>query len=477
MNPNYKKRRGIVKMKINTKLTMSGLILAIILSCMGCSKHSTPTPPPVKTDTTTTYKDPAQYGTPYTGVPATSDMVIYEINMQTYTPANFQGVMARLDSIKALGANVIWLMPTYPVGQLKSINSPYCVQNPEGVNPNFGSLTDLRKLVAAAHSLGMAVIMDWVADGTSWDSVWITNKAWYQQDSNGNIISPANTNYSDIAGLNYNNAAMRIAMIRAMKYWIFTANIDGYRCDNADYEPSDFWTQALDTLNTINTHKLIYLAEGTSSNEISSGFQLDYAFSYYSTLKAVYAGTQAPSSIFTTNTAEINSIPSTGTKMRYITNHDDASSDGSTITEYNGKQGALSAFVMAAYMDGIPLIYDSQEVGYPNPISIFSDVPVDYTANPDMVAAYKKILAFRAAHPAIKTGTLTQYNDVNIVAFEKKSGTDDALVLVNARNSAETFTLPAALQNTTWTDGFTGATVTLGTQYNFSAYQYLVLSK
>jgi len=470
--------RRIVKMKIKTQqLTMSGLLLAIILSCAGCGKKSTPTPTQPKTDTTTTYKDPAQYGTPYAGVPATKDMVIYEVNVQTYTPATFAGVSARLDSVKALGVNVIWLMPTYPVGQLKSINSPYCVKDPEGVNANFGTLTDLRNLVAAAHSLGMAVIMDWVTDGTSWDSVWITNKSWYQQDSNGNITSPAGTTYSDIAGLNYNSSALRTAMIRAMKYWIFTANIDGYRCDNADYEPTGFWTQALDTLNNIKTHKLIYLAEGTTSSDISAGFQMDYAFSYYSTLKGVFAGTQAPSTIFTTNSTEVNSIPSTGTKLRYITNHDDASSDGSTLTVYNSKQGALAAFVMAAYMDGIPLIYDSQEVGYPNAISIFTNVPVDYTANPDMVAAYKKILAFRAAHEAIKTGTLATYNDVNIVAFEKKSGTDDALVMVNARNSSETFTIPAALQNTTWTNGITGATVTLGTQYTFSAYQYLVLSK
>ena len=180
---------------------------------------------------------------------------MYEVNMQTYTPANFQGVMARLDSIKALGVNVIWLMPTYPVGVLKSINSPYCVQNYNAVNPNFGTLTDLRNLVAAAHTLGMAVIMDWVANDTSWDNVWITNKSWYLQDANGNIISPPNTNYNDVAALNFNSTPMRTAMIRAMKYWIFTANVDGYRCDFADNVPNDFWAQALDTLSTISTHK------------------------------------------------------------------------------------------------------------------------------------------------------------------------------------------------------------------------------
>ena len=455
-------------------------ILAVIITLagllVGCSKHSvTPTPaPPV--DTASTYHDPAQYGAPFSGVPDTKDIVIYEVNMQTYTPANFQGVMARLDSIKSLGINVIWLMPTYPVGVLKSINSPYCVQNYNGVNPNFGTLTDLRNLVAAAHTLGMAVIMDWVANDTSWDSVWITNKSWYLQDGNGNIISPPNTTYTDVAALNFNSAPMRTAMIRAMKYWIYTANVDGYRCDFADNIPADFWTQALDTLNTISTHKLIYLAEGTTAAEITSGFQLGYAFSYYSTITGVYAGTQPPGSIFTTNNTEVASLPSPGIKLRYTTNHDDASS-ASTITAYNGQQGALSAFVLAAYMDGVPLIYDSQEVGYPNTISIFSDVPVDYTANPNVVAAYKQIIAFRTAHEAIKTGTLTTYNDANIVAFQKVSGTDDVLILVNVTNNTVNYTVPVALQNTSWTNGLTGASVGLGTQVSFQPYNYLILTK
>jgi len=473
------KATGIVQMKINNnKLTMSCLLLSILLALTGCGKsHTTPTPVKTNPDTSTAYKDPAQYGTPYANVPATKDMVIYEVNLRTYSPGTFAGALPRLDSVKALGVNVVWLMPTYPIGTLKSIGSPYCVKDYTGVNSEFGTLSDLRAYVDKAHSLGMAVIMDWVANDTSWDSTWITNKSWYLQDGSGNIIDPPGTNYTDVAALNYANNDMRTAMIRAMKYWVFTANIDGYRCDFADNVSSNFWAQALDTLSTIKTHKLIYLAEGTTSAEISSGFQVDYAFSYYSTLKGVYGGTQAPSSILTTNSSELSSIPSTGTKMRYITNHDDASSDGSTLTIYKSKQGALSAFVMAAYMDGIPMIYDSQEVGYPNAINFFTDVPVDYTANPDIVAAYKKILAFRAAHEAVKTGALTQYNDANIIAFEKVSGTDDVLILVNATGNAVNFAIPAALQNTGWKDGFSGAPVTLATQLSFSGYQYIVLSK
>jgi glycosidase len=454
------------------------LLITMSLSVLACSKSHVNPPPATHPDTTAAYKDPAQYGSPYNNIPATKDIVMYEVNIKTFTPANFDGVRARLDSIKALGVNVIWLMPTYPIGILKAVGSPYSVKDYEGVNASFGTLDDLRALVAQAHTFGLAVILDWEANDTSWDNAWITqHPSWYLQDGSGNIIMPPGTNYADVAALNFNNSDMRTAMIRAMKYWIFTANVDGYRCDFADNAPNDFWIQALDTLNTIKTHKLIYLAEGTKGAEISAGFQLGYAFSYYSTLKGVFGGSQSPSDLFTTNTSELQSLPSPGIKLRYITNHDDASSDGSTLTVYNSKQGALAAFVIVAYMDGVPLIYSSQEVGYPNAINFFNNVPVDYTANPDMVAAYKQIIAFRAAHEAIKTGALTQYNDANIVAFEKTSGTDDVLILVNVKNSAVVFNIPAALQNTGWTNGLTGAAVALNSQYTFQPYTYLILKK
>ena len=468
------------KASFNFNLNNVFVFMALASLAIGCGKSNDGGSTPIiatNTTTPTTTPDPAQYGTPYASVPATKDIVMYEVNIRTFTPANFQGVKARLDSIKALGVNVIWLMPTYPIGILKGVGSPYSVRDYMGVNADFGTLEDLRSLVTQAHTLGMSVILDWVANHTSWDNAWISNKAWYQQDASGNIIIPPGTTYADVAALNFNNGDMRLAMIKAMKYWVLTANTDGYRCDFADNVTSDFWKQAIDTLKNIKTHKLIYLAEGTKSAEITAGFQLGYAFNYYSTIKALFSGTNSPANLFITNTSEITSLPTPGIKLRYITNHDNASTDGSTITEYNGKQGALAAFVITAYMGGVPLIYSSQEVGYPGTINFFNNVTVDYTANPDMIAAYKKILSFRAAHEAIKTGALTSYSDANVVAFEKTSGTDDVLVLVNTKSSAVTFTLPTNLQATTWTNGITNAITTLPALLTLQPYTYLVLRR
>lgn len=106
------------------------------------------------------------------------------------TTHNLQGVTARLDSIEGMGINTIWLMPIFPVGDLNSFGSPYCVKDYTAVNPALGTLTDLQNLVKEAHSRNIAVILDWVANHTAWDNNWIDNEGWYSVDGSGNIISP-----------------------------------------------------------------------------------------------------------------------------------------------------------------------------------------------------------------------------------------------------------------------------------------------
>jgi len=103
--------------------------LLILLNLWSCAKE-VQSSPVVKHN-----QDPEQYGIPYTGVPDSRDVSIYQINMRCFSAThNFQGVTNRLDNIKALGVNVIYLMPIYPVGILKSVNSPYCVKDYKSVN-------------------------------------------------------------------------------------------------------------------------------------------------------------------------------------------------------------------------------------------------------------------------------------------------------------------------------------------------------
>src|SRR4051794_4473338 len=76
--------------------------------------------------TAANYSYPPQYGKPFKDVPDRRDVTMYQVNMRSFSKnGDLKGVTDRLDSIKALGVNVIYLMPIYPVGVLKSVNSPY----------------------------------------------------------------------------------------------------------------------------------------------------------------------------------------------------------------------------------------------------------------------------------------------------------------------------------------------------------------
>lgn len=422
--------------------------------------------------------DPPAYSTPYAGVPATEDLVIYEINERAFSATgNFQGIINRLDSIKALGINTIWLMPIHPIGTTKSVNSPYSVSNYKEVNPEFGTLDILRNLVSLAHQKNMAVIIDWVANHTSWDNPWIANKAWYTQDGAGNIISPAGTGWNDVADLNYSNSDMRLAMIKAMKYWVLAANIDGFRTDAADMVPYDFWKQAIDTLKNMPGRNLILLAEGTRTDHFTAGFQMNYAWDFYTSLKNVFRNNNAASNLFTTNTTEYNSIPSGKKKLRFTTNHDESAWDATPYTLFYGKQGALAASVITSYLNGVPLMYSSQEVGRSTTVPFFSNSPIDWTQNPDMVTAYKNIFAFYNSSQALRRGTLSTYPDNDIVSFKKVFTTEEVVVLVNTRNSVINYTLPAALTGTGWTNAMNNTAVTLSANISINPYEYIILKK
>src|SRR5690606_4204768 len=178
---------------LNTSLIMKipalFFLLIAALPIYGCKKYNPELKEiiqPVESST-----DPEQYDIPFDKVPNTSDIIMYEVNLRAFSQeGNLTGVQNRLDEIRDLGVNVIWLMPIYPIGTVNSVGSPYCIRDYRAVNTEFGNLEDLRMLVKEAHKRDMSVILDWVANHTAWDHPWIQTKSWYQQSSDGEIVSP-----------------------------------------------------------------------------------------------------------------------------------------------------------------------------------------------------------------------------------------------------------------------------------------------
>lgn len=430
-------------------------IICLLISASGCKKDDVPVPEPFQT-------------------PATENIVMYEVNTAAMsTTHNFQGVIGRIDSIHDLGINTIWLMPIFPVGIINSFGSPYCVRDYKAVNPNMGTMTDLQTLVNAAHERGMAVILDWVANHTSWDNAWINNPDWYTQDGSGNIISPPGTSWTDVADLNYDNADMRLAMIDAMEYWIENADIDGFRCDAADYVPFDFWQQAITALNASTDKQLILLAEGDRPDHFTAGFQMNFSWDFLTTLKNVYQLGSNAATLYTTNTLEYISVPDGDKKLRFITNHDE-SNIATPAYVYGSNDAALAATVIASCLQGVPLLYCGQEVGISSSSVYNGAGSINWTINPDLLKNYKNLFAVYNAHAALRYGILTTYSDANFAVFTKELNGEKILVVVNTRETEQLLSVPATLQGT-YTNLISGAEQNLSTTITMEANGWLLL--
>lgn len=420
-----------------------------------------------------------QYGEPFKNVPDRRDVTMYQVNIRAFSESgNFNGVTQRLDSIKALGCNVIYLMPIYPVGELKSVNSPYCIKNYTDVNKEFGTLEDLRKLVDKAHSNNMAVILDWVANHTSYDNEWTRNKSWYLQDAMGNIISPPGMGWNDVAQLNFSNQEMRQEMIKSMKYWILAANVDGFRCDYADGPPYEFWKQAIDTLRNTSNHNLLMMAEGRRSDHYKAGFDYNFGFGFFGNLKRIFGQEKSVKSIDDLNVSEYAGADEGQQVIRYTSNHDVNGSDGTPLELFGGERGSMAAFVVTAFMKSVPMIYNGQEVGTSYRLTFpFTTKNIEWGINAGITSEYKKLIAFRNNSAAIRRGQLKSYSTDDVCAFTKQQDNEQIVVIVNLRNTTIDYSLDPSFVNTSWTNAMTGENIKLSDKISLKPYNYLILKK
>ena len=413
-------------------------------------------------------------------MPAVDDIAMYQVNPRVFAPSNsLNAVAERIDSIRDLGVNVMWVMPIYPIGIEKGKNSPYCISDYKAIAPEFGTIDDFKNLTKICHDHGMGVILDWVANHTAWDHPWIKeHPEWYTRDEKADtIICPQPWNWEDVADLNYDNTDMREAMIDAMKFWIVEIGIDGFRCDVADGVPADFWKDAIDQLRAAaGDRKIVMLAEGKNVDNFTvGGFDMNYGWDYKDELVKVWKGAPA-SDLIKADKAEYDSLPAGKVKLRFTTNHDH-STEATPCVEFTNDRGAMAAYVASIFPHGGALIYGSQEVGYPKPINFFKYVPVDWTAKPEIYEEYEELIELYNEHPALRKGKMTAYPDKDVLAFEKSDGTERFLVLVNVRNSQSAIAIPESWVGVSTEDEITDKDIRLEAQITLEPYQYLILKK
>ena len=421
------------------------------------------------------------YGEPFQRVPSVDDMRIYSLSPRSFAKENaLQAVRERLDSIQMLNVNVIWILPTFLKSETRvPYGSPYSMRDFYQLDPEYGTVADLRALVADAHSRGIAVILDLITKHTGSDAQWIkTHPDWYKMKDTFTSAEFTPESYTDAAEFDWSNEELQDELVKLMKYWIAVANIDGYRCDSASEVPLEVWSEAISTLRgALPDRKLIMLAEVAQADYLGSGFDLVYGWHFGSTLEKVFSGEWTVNSIFTKNEEEMSSAAAFGegkSRMRFSTNHDYAARN-SPLTLYNSLEGANAAFVIALTMGGVPMVYASQEIAYPVKLSFFKNnaVVMDWDSNPEVFRTYCKFMEI-AQDPVLRLGSLTRINNDGVVSFLREYDGQKILVLVNVGSQITGFILPQAYQNASYIDMMTGNDFRFET-FTLGAYAYQIL--
>ncbi len=413
--------------------------------------------------------------------------VIYELDLYNFTS---QGTLAaaqqRLDYLKDLGIDIIWLMPIHPrgvLGRIGALGSPYAPRDYHAVNSDFGTMADLQAFVAAAHQRGMQVWLDWVANHTAKDNVWITQHRDYY---NSTLTSP--NGYGDVYQLDYSKEATQVAMIEAMEYWIDQADIDGFRCDyiSSNTIPTAFWTRAIKALKEYKPGKTItMLGEGDMANSVSRllvcGWDYDYAWGFQSSL---VNNKNNPNGVLNQCRNLVGDLRFINTsRMVYLTNHDQ-NYNTTMNSQYGNNVYAFTVLTFTLY--GMPMLYNGQETGYlmSRKLDYFNRTPINWNSvDNKMLNTVKALTALKHSCDALidngdraaEVTFLTTGNN-NLVAYTRHHNSQTALVLLNLGTSAVNTTV-SGLEAGEWkraidvnniADGLTAIPVTLNATQSFS---------
>lgn len=362
---------------------------------------------------------------------------IYEVNLRQYTPeGTFKAFEKHLSRLQKMGVDILWLMPINPIGEVHrkgTLGSYYSVKNYLEVSPEFGSLSDFKRLVKKIHESGMYVIIDWVANHTSWDNPMIKeHPEWYTHDSAGRIIAPV-PDWTDVADLDYSQPGLRKYMTDALVYWVKEAGIDGYRCDVAGMMPVDFWNEAVPEIRKVKN--VFMLAEWETPEMHEKAFDMTYSWDLYHLMVDIAAGTKSPAELDTQLNKEQTAYPPDSYRMRFTSNHDENSWNGTEYERFG--EGAKTFAVLTYTLPGMPLIYSGQESAFNHRLAFFDKDTIRWGTF-ILQQFYTTLNRLKKEQPALMNGSaggtmirITSDQDQSVYAFERKKEKSTVVVITN----------------------------------------------
>lgn len=416
--------------------------------------------------------------------------VIYEVNVRQYTPeGTFAALQQHLPRLKNLGVDILWLMPVQPIGKTSrkgSLGSYYSISDYTAINPEHGTEADFKAFVNAAHRQGMKVILDWVPNHTAFDHAWtVERRNYYVLRPDGSISYARDnegreTDWTDVAELNYDNAEMRREMIGEMRWWLDTMGVDGFRCDVAGGVPDEFWADVRRELKP--SHPDMFLLAEAEDPRMHSVFDMTYGWEFHHLLNELAKGKKSTAELDSYFAKQRSAYGADAYRMYFTSNHDENSWQG---TEFE-RMGAnhIPAFILSATVQGsMPLLYTGQEVSMNKRLRFFEKDTVDWNG-PSLASFYRSVFDLKHSQPALANGAwggtqtaLRTNGGDRVYAFTRTRGANTVLVAVNFGDAASTVTYEGLPQPGEYQDWFDKRKLSLGAtgSLDIPAHGYRVL--
>ncbi|MBI2416335.1 MAG: alpha-amylase [Ignavibacteriales bacterium] len=365
------------------------------------------------------------------------NLSIYEVNLRQYTQSGtINEFMTKLPKLKEMGVGILWFMPVHPIGEKNrkgTMGSYYAVKDYYGLAPEYGTKEDFKKMVQTIHQMGMYVIIDWVANHTSWDNqLAVEHPEFYTKDSAGNFIPPV-ADWADVIKLNFENKELWNYMSGAMEYWVKDMGIDGFRCDVAGMVPTPFWQFLRPRLEKIKP--VFMLAEWETVEIHNNAFDMTYGWDFMHTMIAVAKGEKKPFDILKQIQKESTIYPVDAYRMRFTTNHDENSWNGTSQERFGKAAGCYN--VLSATVPGMFLVYSGQEAGETKRLNFFEKDPIEWKEHPDFTL-FQKLIQLKKETPALWNGKHGGEFDVlygdstsSVVTFIRYTKEKSVIVCVN----------------------------------------------
>lgn len=363
------------------------------------------------------------------------NQIIYSIYIRNHTKeGTFTSVIPDLDRIKALGTDIIWLMPIHPIGvkgKKGSLGCPYANRDYRSVNPEYGSMEDFKALVDAIHQRGMKCMIDVVYNHTSPDSNLVKeHPEFFYRNEKGEFANKLG-DWADVIDLDYNNKDLWDYQIESLKMW--AAIVDGFRCDVASFVPVEFWKRARKEVEEIHPG-FIWLAESVhlsfgnyarsigfpavTDYDLYEAFDMEYDYDTREAFDDYMAGKAQLSEYINLLNFEEGVFPANYNKMRSIENHDQP-----RIASLVKDDDSLMNFTAYLYyLKGTTLTYAGQETVNTHLPSLFDIDKVDWNTGKDISGYMAKLAQIKKNYLGPKDVMLAKaYNDSEIVRIERLS--------------------------------------------------------